>query len=343
MDYRVHLGMNKFKLIKEKEMSYNVKLIDLFNGKGEEKTENDEKLEQLLKEARVDKSRLDSCLRQLILDNVSFDNVKDVKRVKLDVKYFLVPNTDGIWSVSIRGNVEDGKNQTYLGRWGNATIEDVKKLKEYVQNRVKDYQLQYDSDKTVTLDIDWIVRTDRLCHHDAIESAIKSVSEESTGAVPKTETVLKAPTVSLPINDLFTVVIPLNKIFIIDSFYPYRTYEEIIGISGKESDHHGVRFKLNLYTVKGLRNKHLYLSVSLKPANSGTWIPVLARHIDVLPARTESSLPEDVPLVLTGGLIIKPLPEEVGHLYSVEYLPNITHPEDNVKIATRSYQEFDID
>ena len=180
-------------------------------------------------------------------------------------------------------------------------------------------------------------------HHDALVNAAMSVNAESTETEPKVETVLKAPTVSLPINDLFTVVIPLNKIFIIDSFYPYAAYEEIIGISGKESDHHGVRFKLNLYTVKGLRNKHLYLSVSLKPANSGTWIPVLARHIDVLPAHTESSLPEDVPLTLTGGLIIKPLPEEVGHLYSVEYLPNITHPEDNVKIATRSYQEFDID
>lgn len=97
-------------------MSYNVKLIDLFNGKGEEKTENNEMLNQLLKEARVDQFRLDSCLRHLILENVSFDNVKD-------------------------------------------------------------YQLQYDSDKTVTLDIDWIVRTDRLCHHDAIENALKSVSE----------------------------------------------------------------------------------------------------------------------------------------------------------------------
>jgi hypothetical protein len=324
-------------------MSYNVKLIDLFNGKGEEKTENDEKLEQLLKEARIDKSRLDSCLRHLILENVSFDNVKDVKRVKLDVKYFLVPNSDGIWSVSIRGNVEGVNNQTYLGRWGNATIEDVNKLKEYVQNRVKDYQLQYDSDKTVTLDIDWTVRIGRAYNHSAIVNAAMSVSAERTGTEPKVETVLKAPTVSLPINNLFTVVIPLNKIFIIDSFYPYGTYEEIIGISGKEPDHHGVRFKLNLYTVKGLRNKHLYLSVSLKPANSGTWIPVLARHIDVLPTHTESSVPEDVPLVLTGGLIIKPLPEEVGHLYSVEYLPNVTHPEDNVKIATRSYQEFDID
>ena len=341
MDTIVHLGMNK--LIKEKEMSYNVKLIDLFNGKGEEKIDNNEMLNQLLKEARVDQSRLDSCLRHLILENVSFDNVKDIKRVKLDVKYFLVPNSNGIWSVSIRGNVEGVNNQTYLGRWGNATIEDVNKLKEYVQNRVKDYQLQYDSDKTVTLDIDWIVRTDRLCHHDAIENALKSVSEESTGAVHKKETILRAAGVNIPLNDLFTVVIPLNKIFIIDSFYPYATYEEIIGISGKESDHHGVRFKLNLYTVKGLRNKHLYLSVSLKPANSGTWIPVLARHIDVLPTHTDSSLPEDVPLTLTGGLMIKPLPEEVGHLYSVEYLPNITHPEDNVKIATRSYQEFDIE
>ena len=324
-------------------MSYNVKLIDLFNGKGEEKTENDEMLKQLLKEARVDQSRLDSCLRHLILDKVSFANVKDVKRVKLDIKYFLVPNTDGIWSVSIRGNVEGGENQTYLGRWGNATIEDVNRLKEYVQNRVKDYQLQYDSDKTVTLDIDWVVRIERAYNHSAIVNAAMSVNAESTGTEPKVETVLKAPKVSLPLNDLFTVVIPLNKIFIIDSFYPYATYEEIIGISGKESDHHGVRFKLNLYTVKGLRNKHLYLSVSLKPANSGTWIPVLARHIDVLPAHTEGSLPEDVPLVLTGGLIIKPLPEEVGRLYSVEYLPNITHPEDNVKIATRCYQEFDID
>lgn len=324
-------------------MSYNVKLIDLFNGKGEEKTENDEKLDQLLKEARIDKSRLDSCLRQLILENVSFDNVKDVKRVKLDVKYFLVPNSDGVWSVSIRGNVEGVKNQTYLGRWGNATIEDVNRLKEYVQNRVKDYQLQYNSDKTVTLDIDWIVRIERAYNHSAIVNAAMSVNAESTGTEPKVETVLKAPKVSLPINDLFNVVIPLNKIFIIDSFYPYGTYEEIIGISGKEPGHHGVRFKLNLYTVKGLRNKHLYLSVSLKPANSGTWIPVLARHIDVLATHTESSVPEDVPLVLTGGLIIKPLPEEVGHLYSVEYLPNVTHPEDNVKIATRSYQEFDID
>lgn len=343
MDTIVHLGMNKFKLIKEKEMSYNVKLIDLFNGKGEEKTENDEKLEQLLKEARIDKSRLDSCLRNVILENASVANVNNIKRIVLDIKYFLVPNTYGVWSVSIRGNIEGGKYQTHLGVWGEATIEDVNRLKEYVQNRVKDYQLQYDSDKTVTLDIDWIIRTDRLCRHDAIENALKSVSEESTGAVPKTETVLKAPKVSLPLNDLFTVVIPLNKIFIIDSFYPYGTYEEIIGISGKEPDHHGVRFKLNLYTVKGLRNKHLYLSVSLKPANSGTWIPVLARHIDVLATHTESSLPEDVPLTLTGGLIIKPLPEEVGHLYSVEYLPNITHPEDNLKIATRSYQEFDID
>lgn len=324
-------------------MSYNVKLIDLFNGKGEEKTENNEMLNQLLKEARVDQSRLDSCLRHLILDNVSFDNVKDIKRVKLDVKYFLVPNSDGIWSVSIRGNVEGVNNQTYLGRWGNAAIEDVNRLKEYVQNRVKDYQLQYDADKTVTLDIDWVVRIERAYNHSAIVNAAMSVNAESTGTEPKKETLLRAPKVSLPINDFFTVVIPLNKIFIIDSFYPYATYEEIIGISGKESDHHGVRFKLNLYTVKGLRNKHLYLSVSLKPANSGTWIPVLARHIDVLAAHTEGSLPEDVPLTLTGGLIIKPLPEEVGHLYSVEYLPNITHPEDNLKIATRSYQEFDID
>ena len=324
-------------------MSYNVKLIDLFNGKGEEKIENNEMLDRLLKEARVDKSRLDSCLRHLILENVSFDNVKDIKRVKLDVKYFLVPNSDGIWSVSIRGNVEGGENQTYLGRWGNATIEDVNRLKEYVQNRVKDYQLQYDSDKTVTLDIDWVVRIERACSHSNIDNVLKSISEESTGAVPKKETLLRAAGVAIPLNDPFTVIIPLNKIFIIDSFYPYGTYEEIIGISGKEPGHHGVRFKLNLYTVKGLRNKHLYLSVSLKPANSGTWIPVLARHIDVLPAHTESSLPEDVPLVLTGGLIIKPLPEEVGHLYSVEYIPNVTHPEDNLKIATRSYQEFDID
>ena len=330
-------------ITKKEDAKYSIKLDDLLNGTGEEKIDNDEKLEQLLKEARVDQSRLDSCLRHLILENVSFDNVKYVKRVKLDVKYFLVPNSDGIWSVSIRGNVEGVKNQTYLGRWGNATIEDVNKLKEYVQNRVKDYQLQYDANKTVILDIDWVVRTDRLYHHSAIENTLKSINAESTGTEPKVETVLKAPTVSLPLNDLFTVVIPLNKIFIIDSFYPYGTYEEIIGISGKESDHHGVRFKLNLYTVKGLRNKHLYLSVSLKPANSGTWIPVLARHIDVLPAHTENSLPEDVPLVLTGGLIIKPLPEEVGHLYSVEYLPNVTHPEDNLKIATRSYQEFDID
>lgn len=324
-------------------MSYNVKLIDLFNGKGEEKTENGEMLNQLLKEARVDKSRLDSCLKHLILDNVSFDNVKDVKRVKLDVNYFLVPNTDGIWSVSIRGNVEGGENQTYLGRWGNATIEDVNRLKEYVTNRVEDYQLQYDSDKTVTLDIDWTVRIERVCNHSTIENVLKSISAESTGTIPKKETLLRAAGVAIPLNDLFNVVIPLNKIFIIDSFYPYATYEEIIGISGKEPGHHGVRFKLNLYTVKGLRNKHLYLSVSLKPANSGTWIPVLARHIDVLAIHTESSLPEDVPLVLTGGLIIKPLPEEVGHLYSVEYLPNVTHPEDNVKIASRSYQEFDID
>lgn len=194
----------------------------------------------------------------------------------------------------------------------------------------------------MTFDIDWVVRIERAYNHSAIVNAAVSVSAESTGTEPKVETALKAPKVSLPLNDLFTVVIPLNKIFIIDSFYPYATYEEIIGISGKESDHHGVRFKLNLYTVKGLRNKHLYLSVSLKPANSGTWIPVLARHIDVLATHTEGSLPEDVPLVLTGGLIIKPLPEEVGHLYSVEYLPNVTHPEDNLKIATRSYQEFDI-
>ena len=323
-------------------MSYNIKLIDLFNGKGEEKTENDEKLDQLLKEARIDKSRLDSCLRNVILENASVANVNNIKRIELDIKYFLVPNTDGVWSVSIRGNIEGGENQTYLGRWGNATIEDVNKLKEYVRNRVRDYQLVYDRDKTVTFDLDWTVRIGRAYNHSAIVNATMSVSAESTGTEPKVETVLKAPTVSLPINDLFTVVIPLNKIFIIDSFYPYATYEEIIGISGKESDHHGVRFKLNLYTVKGLRSKHLYLSVSLKPANSGTWIPVLARHIDVLPTHTDSSLPEDVPLVLTGGLIIKPLPEEVGHLYSVEYLPNVTHPEDNIKIATRSYQEFDI-
>lgn len=324
-------------------MSYNVKLIDLFNGKGEEKTENDEKLDQLLKEARVDKSRLDSCLRNVILENASVANVNNIKCIELDIKYFLVPNTDGVWSVSIRGNIEGGKYQTHLGVWGEATIEDVNKLKEHVRNRVEDYQLQYDRDKTITLDIDWVVRTDRLCHHGAIENAIKSVSEESTRVVHKKETILRAAGVNIPLNDLFTVVIPLNKIFIIDSFYPYATYEEIIGISGKESDHHGVRFKLNLYTVKGLRNKHLYLSVSLKPANSGTWIPVLARHIDVLATHTENSVPEDVPLVLTGGLIIKPLPEEVGHLYSVEYLPNVTHLEDNLKIATRSYQEFDID
>ena len=324
-------------------MSYNIKLIDLFNGKGEEKIDNNEMLNQLLKEARVDQSRLDSCLRHLILDNVSFDNIKYIKRVELDVKYFLVPNSDGIWSVSIRGNVEGGENQTYLGRWGNATIEDVNRLKEYVRNRVEDYQLQYNSDKTVTLDIDWIVRIERACSHSNIDNVLKSISEESTGAVHKKETLLRAAGVAIPLNESFNVVIPLNKIFIIDSFYPYATYEEIIGISGKEQDHHGVRFKLNLYTVKGLRNKHLYLSVSLKPANSGTWIPVLARHIDVLATHTESSLPEDVPLVLTGGLIIKPLPEEVGHLYSVEYLPNVSHPEDNLKIATRSYQEFDID
>ena len=49
-------------------------------------------------------------------------------------------------------------------------------------------------------------------------NAAMSVNAESTGTEPKVETVLKAPTVSLPINDLFTVVIPLNKIFIIDSF-----------------------------------------------------------------------------------------------------------------------------
>lgn len=324
-------------------MSYNVKLIDLFNGKGEEKTENDEKLDQLLKEARIDKSRLDSCLRNVILENASVANVNNIKRIELDIKYFLVPNTDGVWSVSVRGNIEGGKYQTHLGVWGEATIEDVNRLKEYVQNRVEDYQLVYDRDKTITFDLDWTVRTERAYNHSAIVNAAMSVNAESTGAVHKKETLLRAAGVNIPLNDLFTVVIPLNKIFIIDSFYPYGTYEEIIGISGKEPGHHGVRFKLNLYPVKGLRNKHLYLSVSLKPANSGTWIPVLARHIYVLPAHTEGSLPEDVPLVLTGGLIIKPLPEEVGHLYSVEYLPNVTHPEDNVKIATRSYQEFDID
>ena len=324
-------------------MSYNIKLIDLFNGKSEEKTENGEKLDQLLKEARVDKSRLDSCLRNVILENASVANVNNIKRIELDIKYFLVPNTDGVWSVSIRGNIEGGKYQTHLGVWGEATIEDVNRLKEYVRNRVKDYQLVYDRDKTITFDLDWTVRIGRAYNHSALVNAAMSVSEESTGAVHKKETLLRAAGVNIPLNDLFTVVIPLNKIFIIDSFYPYGTYEEIIGISGKVSDHHGVRFKLNLYTVKGLRNKHLYLSVSLKPANSGTWIPVLARHIDVLPTHTDSSLPEDVPLVLTGGLIIKPLPEEVGHLYSVEYLPNVTHPEDNLKIATRSYQEFDID
>lgn len=313
--------------VKEENAKYSIKLDDFLNETSEEKIDNNERLNQLLKEARVDKSRLDSCLRQLILENVSFDNVKDIKRVELDVGYFLVPNSNDIWSVSIRGNIEDGKNQTHLGIYGNATIEDVNRLKENVQNRVKGYQLQYDADKTITLDIDWVIRIGRGYDHSSLTKCRKEVSKEA----------------NMSLNQLPAVVIPLDKIFIIDSFYPYATYEEIIGISGKEQDHHGVRFKLNLYTVKGLRNKHLYLSVSLKPANSGTWIPVLARHIDVLPARTESSLPEDVPLVLTGGLIIKPLPEEVGHLYSVEYLPNITHPEDNVKIATRCYQEFDID
>lgn len=74
--------------LKEKEMSYNVKLIDLFNGKGEEKIENDEKLEQLLREARVDKSRLDSCLRNVILENASVANVNNIKCVELDIKYF---------------------------------------------------------------------------------------------------------------------------------------------------------------------------------------------------------------------------------------------------------------
>lgn len=308
-------------------MSYNVKLIDLFNGKGEEKIDNNEKLDQLLKEARVDKSRLDSCLRNIILENASVANVNNIKCIELDIKYFLVPNTDGVWSVSIRGNIEGGKYQTHLGVWGEATIEDVNKLKEYVRNRVEGYQLRYDADKTIALDIDWVIRIGRAYDHSNLTKCRKEVSKKA----------------NMSLNQLPTVVIPLNKIFIIDSFYPYATYEEIIGISGKESDHHGVRFKLNLYTVKGLRNKHLYLSVSLKPANSGTWIPVLARYIDVLPTHTESSLPEDVPLVLTGGLIIKPLPEEVDHLYSVEYIPNVTHPEDNLKIATRSYQEFDID